>query len=256
MPGFVGRIGFALALLIANVLPLPVNGADCSASGLATAPMFDQQDRIWKKWILKSTEVERLSTDGIYCATSADRVNWTVDRTPSISFAANSWDSGEIQNFDIAQHRSPEGMKYVLVYSASAERRADNCFSIGVAMSTDGRNFERLPSSRSPYSVAGLLFRPEAQLANGSHARRASMVDPRLTSLKGSLSLWYGQVGYDSSEKPVSACVVGADSADGLSWSKADDCKMSLSFRPGSCDDTKVKNTLLRYSIAYKEVSM
>lgn len=220
--------------------------------------IFDKHEKVWKKWVLSSAVCENFAgKHAIFCATSRDKKVWSVSKEPALSTLSDSWDAGCPESFDVTEHRIGGARKFVLVYSVRDKlSTGGNATSIGLALSSDGRHFEKLAADKSPYGLAGLLLRPAARLSNGCESNQVTILGPRISSTKGSLSLCYGELGYDAKQVPVAACVASASSSDGVSWRKSDSCKLSLEFKPGQVSEAGLKHSLTKYSMAYKQAGI
>ena len=257
MPGVFGKRGvLAVLLAFAAFMPLASTATDATTGDLSSTSVFDKHERTWKKWFLKTlTDHDHGQKSGVYCATSLDNRIWKIEDAPAFVLSDGEG-FASLESFDVARHKTRSGSQYVLVYSLTeieANSANSAASSIGLALSTDGRHFEKLSADKSPYGVPGLLFRPSARLSNGCTAERSSLFGPRIISANGQLSLWYGELGYDLQKQPVGACVAQASSSDGVTWQRNDDCKLSLHFKSGKANEDELRNTLAKYSLALKE---
>lgn len=247
-------------LLFAAVAGIGSPGLAQAAGGDATIgsdAIFDKHEKLWKKWVLGSGVADGATgNQAIYCATSKDNKVWSVSTEPALTLS-DSWDASCPESFDVTEHRIAGAQKFVLVYSVRDKlSTVANATSIGLALSSDGRRFEKLPAANSPYGLPGLLMRPEPRLSNGCESTQATILGPHISSSKGRLSLCYGELGYDSRHVPVAACVASARSSDGVSWRKNDTCKLSLEFKPGQVSEAGLKHSLTKYSMAYKQTGI
>lgn len=247
-----------LAVIAGIALPVGAQNAGGEAS-VGPDPIFDKHERMWKKWILCPRVADGLPNHrAIFCATSKDNKHWFVSKEPALVTLSDSWDANCPESFDVAEHRIGGIQKFVLVYSVRDKLSAagGRTTSIGLALSSDGRHFEKLSAAQSPYGLEGLLMRPEHRLANGCESTEATILGPRITSVNGNLSLCYGELGYDSKNVPVAACVASASSSDGVFWRKSESCKLSLQFKPGQVSEAGLKHSLTKYSMAYKQTAV
>lgn len=246
---------FAAAAGIGSPALAQAAGGDVT---IGSDAIFDKHEKVWKKWVLCSGVADcEAGKRAIYCATSKDNKDWSVSKEPALTTLSDSWDASCPESFDVTEHRIAGAKKFVLVYSVHDKHSASaSATSIGLALSDDGRRFEKLAADKSPYGLAGLLMRPEPRLSNGCESTQATILGPRISSSKGRLSLCYGELGYDSRHVPVAACVASARSSDGVSWRKNDSCKLSLEFKPGQVSEAGLKHSLTKYSMAYKQTGI
>lgn len=243
----------ALLLAAGGFEPFAFAQAENSSSVISSEPIFDKNEKLWKKW--SWCKGPSGSDKGIYLASSKDNLNWSITERPALSLSTADWDSGTVESVDVAEHKTPNGRQYVLVYtvSDSISTFASGASAVGLALSKDGKHFEKLPAEKSAYGLAGMLMRSENKLSNGCESNQSTVLGARVTSVNGTLSLWYGELGYDRHKVPVGACVASASSQDGLTWKRSDECSMSLQFPPGHVSEDGLKTSLARYSMAYKQ---
>jgi hypothetical protein len=153
-------------------------------------------------------------------ATSPDLLTWTIDETPSLVAASDvdAWDHGNTETpsviFDAANQR------YLLYYSGSNGNLPGYSFpgySIGVATSTDGKTFTRLPAADSPHGKDGLVL-TGADVFPGTSG--AIVADPEIAYVGGVYHLWFSSFncGGTNCQQVLAFGISHATSTDGIHW--------------------------------------
>ncbi|WP_175878918.1 hypothetical protein [Burkholderia sp. BCC0097] len=131
--------------------PGPVNSG-ANRYNYAPAIIYDSSDSKWKAWWC-GLNISTGAGDGIWYAESWDSINWYADLsnlsagTSTMVFAGSggsNWDSSHTCDPHVLRNVSVAGAvrNYVLFYTG-ANNLGDNGGQIGVAFSSDGRNWTR-----------------------------------------------------------------------------------------------------------------
>src|SRR6185295_2031548 len=117
-----------------------------------------------------------------------------------------------------------DGTRYVMAYSGAAGAFTGCTFpgyAIGIATSTDGKTFTRIPAAMSPHGKDGLsLLGSDVYPSAGG----AIVADPELVLLGGTYHLWFSSFacGGTSCASVVDYGIGHATSTDGIHWSGID----------------------------------
>lgn len=208
--------------------------------------MFDAEAGLYKAWWsvgIAPGYVDADVTMGIKYAESADGVNWVVQEELALTGSRDpsDWDYSKLETPSIVKvPEFPPERRYVLFYAGGNDLEIPapeyTWYQIGVAFSADGKHFERLPSSESPYAskstpfdnVEGLIiygtdaFPPTlAGLADGLVA------DPEVIYEDGVLHLFFSSMGVDADRNPLAYGVSHATSMDAVHWTFASENPVS-----------------------------
>lgn len=165
-------------------------------------------------------------------AESDDGVKWTVVAAPALD-VGSGWDASNAETPCVLKDDSlPEGnpRKYRLYYSG-LDRATESMdfgkllevgmgYGIGLAFSSDGKKFTRLPAKESPHTVEGLVLQPNAPDMDKSPTDLIHVSDPHVVLKDKTYHLWYTSFSYDSKRKKSYMAIAYATSKDGIRWEK------------------------------------
>ncbi len=254
----------------ANPIAEPFGLMDEGETDLAIADpvvIWDEEDGLFKAWW--STTVMGIygpdgpPVNGIRYAESPDGVQWKVQR--ELAFATDlgdptAWDGTNAETpFVIKVPGNPPERRYLLYYSggnAGACTVGDApCYEIGLAFSSDGRTFSRLPAAESPYGEAGLVLRGEEVLAGTSEMALGVVADPTLVvDPDGTLRMWMSSYAGDSSGAPLAFGIAHASSTDGIHWTPSPGNPLPTLSRPGEPTSGQQPSVLWNPSIGRYEM--
>lgn len=135
--------------------------------------LFDESDHLWKMWFSSSTQgcIERSDSYlEIFYADSRDGVSWSpwgYTLAPLYSGYDGGWDSRAVRTPSVIRlPQNPPSQRFALLYGGADA-------GVGLAFSSDGRQFTRLPASQSPFGRDGLVIdtgitEPNVVVANGN----------------------------------------------------------------------------------------
>lgn len=160
-------------------------------------------------------------------AESSDGVTWTVT-APALDLGTG-WDRTNAETPCVLKDPDlPDGdpRRYRLYYSG-LDRAVESLpfeklveigmgYGIGLAFSSDGKTFTRLPAEESPHGVAGLVVKPDPP-KEGPNWDLIHVSDPHVVLRDGTYHLWYTSFSFD--DKPYLA-ISYATSRDGIRWEK------------------------------------
>lgn len=167
-------------------------------------------------------------------AESDDSMHWKVISASSLDVGgSNDWDrtnaeTPSVINDEILPAGHPQ--KYRMYY-AGMDNAIDKLppdeiiklgmgYGIGLAFSSDGKNFTRLPASESPYGVKGLVLKPNPPQPSGSQWDLIHVADPHVLVKDGIYHMWYSSFSWDEAAQKSYITISYATSKDGITWEK------------------------------------
>lgn len=165
-------------------------------------------------------------------AESSNGVNWTNFKAKVLDVGNDTaWDAtGAETPCVIVDQSLPAGnpKKYRLYYagindhiSAADQLTNGMGYGIGLAYSADGKTFTRIPASDSPYTIEGLVLKPN-QPANVAIDMDdfVHIADPHVVFRNNLYHLWYTSVTHKANSQKVGMSIGYATSTDGITWTK------------------------------------
>jgi len=230
-----------------NPLVLPFGAMMEGETDLAIADpvvIHDDDDGLFKAWwsttLIGPNGPDAPPVMGIRFAESPDGYSWTVQRALafSASLAGARWDKTHVETpYVIKNESNPPERRFMLYYSGGNEDLCTvgdaPCYQIGLAFSSDGRHFTRLPASESPYGQAGLVLRGDEVLASAPGIALGIVADPTLLlEPDGALRMWMSSYAEDSGHEVLAFGVSHASSIDGIHWTPGTDNPLVSLRRP------------------------
>lgn len=167
-------------------------------------------------------------------AESQDGVTWTVVSAPALDVGSSTaWDKTNAETPSVMKDETlPDGnpRKYRMYYSG-LDRAIEKLpfdkllevgmgYGIGLAFSSDGKKFTRLPSLESPYGVEGLVLKPNVPKESGDQWDIIHVSDPHVLVKDGKYHLWYTSFSWKEKENQSYFAISYATSDDGIHWTK------------------------------------
>ncbi|MBL8627781.1 MAG: hypothetical protein JNK64_41235 [Myxococcales bacterium] len=134
--------------------------------------IYDAEERLWKAWWSSGAALTPTASEShvnIMYAQSADGIAWDVQLEPALRSGTDplNWDDSKVETPTVLKvATNPPDRRYVMFYAGGNDvdyphtaTLAYTWYQIGVAFSTDGRRFTRMPAAESPYTVATSGFR-------------------------------------------------------------------------------------------------
>ncbi|MBI5538197.1 MAG: hypothetical protein HY898_36080 [Deltaproteobacteria bacterium] len=200
--------------------------------------MYDEEDKKWKAWWQSPLDASYLSPDpatAILYAESEDGLTWVVQQEPVLQAkrAPADWDYDRLETPSVIKVPSnPPDRRYVLFYSGGNFAAVQSpitgyvWYQIGVAFSADGRSFQRLPASESPYAgkttpyqnIEGLLLLGRDAFPGMTGVHDGLVADPEIVVVDGTWHLYFSSMPVDVSYTPLAFGISHATSTDGLHW--------------------------------------
>jgi len=200
--------------------------------------MFDDDEGKWKAWWQSPLATDYLAPDpgtAILYAESTDGLHWTVQEEPVLAAHGNpaDWDYDRLETPSVIKVPSnPPDRRYVLYYSGGNFAATPSSvpgyvwYQIGVAFSSDGRSFQRLPASESPYAgkttpyqnIAGLLLMGRDAFPTMTGVADGLVADPEVLMIGNTWHLYFSSMPVDAASTPLAFGVSHATSNDGIHW--------------------------------------
>lgn len=200
--------------------------------------MYDEDEQLWKAWWQSPLESDYLAPNpktAVLYAESADGLSWTVQDTPAMTAGADpgDWDFDRMETPSVVKVPSnPPERRYVMYYTGGNFEAVASPFpgypwyQIGVAFSADGRSFERLPASESPYAgsptpfekIDGLVWYGSDAFPNMANLHDGLVADPEVVIVDGVWHLFASSFAVDQDYSPIAFGISHATSNDGIHW--------------------------------------
>lgn len=200
--------------------------------------MYDEDEQLWKAWWQSPLERDYLDPNPkthVLYAESPDGLSWTVQDTPAMSTGTDpgDWDFDRMETPSVIKVPSnlPE-RRYVMYYTGGNFEAVASPFpgypwyQIGMAFSADGRSFERLPASESPYAnspmpfenIDGLVWYGRDAFPNMANMHDGLVADPEVVIVNGVWHLFASSFAVDQNYVPIAFGISHATSLDGIHW--------------------------------------
>jgi predicted GH43/DUF377 family glycosyl hydrolase len=220
--------------------------------GEYTEAIFDGSQKLWKKWRV-------ISNAKIFYSESKDGSNWTQTSEPAFekSNDASDWDHSVVNHPVIVfNEKAPKSKRYMLFYSAYNDSGKYPFGGIGLATSSDGKNFTRLNESLSAYKKQGLVVSTESQEKDNEDKDNAGAIlfEPQIIWKDGNYHMWCSKIYFDDSGDPSSAGISHAISKNAISWKVSSNDLLKFCFGKKTVDKQYLKNKLHNISTVYREV--
>ncbi len=207
--------------------PVIVPGFGIGTSFSDPSVLYDEEETLWKMWATVGwDEVRGQRRYAIRYAESEDGVYWKIQEDlaflPSDNF--NDWDYTHVEMPSVVKIPSaPPDKRYMLFYAGAnvtqkALAKGEPNYQIGLAFSSDGKKFNRLPASLSPHSKNGLLLTIKDFFVYVLGVEEGTLSDPEILIKDGIYHLWFTGKGFDSSGRLVASGIGFASTADGVQW--------------------------------------
>lgn len=211
--------------------------------------LYDDGEQKWKMWFATFWNDPSFGNQprlGVKYAESGDGVRWAVQPGLALEPGANAsdWDYTNTETPSVVKDPSaPADRRYKLWYSGANYKTSpcaskgpgyDTLYSIGMAVSPDGKRFRRISAAESPYGVPGLVLKTADALAPGylgMPVTRGVLADPEAVLKDGKLYLWFSSIALADCET-VAAGISHATSTDGLRWTRHPDNPLPTLHRP------------------------
>ena len=189
--------------------------------------LYDPAEGIWHVWYQTARGKKYVSDENVMVirhAHSADPgADWIVDPQPALELPEDrtAWDATHSETPSVVYDpAAPADRRYKMYYSG-ASRMLDLGFpdyQIGLAISSDGRTFSRLPESESPYGRAGLVLQVKDALPDLPSLAGGVVADPEIQLIDGRYHLWFSSFAHDPKNKILAFGISHAASEDGIHW--------------------------------------
>lgn len=157
-------------------------------------------------------------------ASSGDRgKTWKVDAEPVLSLPidATAWDAKRSETPTVLHDPAAAAdRRYKMYYSGAGKYHPSGFpeYSIGLAISSDGKNFKRLPAEESPYKEAGAVLRTPEALPDVKGLAGGVVADPEIHLLDGVYHLWFSSFANGQDGGLLAFGISHATSSDGIHW--------------------------------------
>ncbi len=204
--------------------------------------LYDDELRLWRMWYAVAWFDLGMARTGIGYAQSTDGITWQRASTMALMPPTDpgAWDYTNVETPTVIRNpQAPADRRWVLWYAGgnTTQRRISGTYpfyAIGVAYSSDGRVFRRLPAAESPYRQAGLALRAQDCFRSQSVVVDGAVADPCVVLRNGTYHLWFTGIGTDTSSTIIIGGIGYAKSTDGIRWSVSTNTpNASLNTRPG-----------------------
>lgn len=214
--------------------------------------LYDEDEHKWKAWWQSPLSEDYLAQDiatAILYAESDDGLTWTVQDEPVLAAKRDpaDWDYDSLETPTVIKvPGNPPQRRYVMFYSGGNYAAVQSpiagyvWYQIGVAFSADGRSFERLPASESPYAgqttpyqnIEGLLMLGRDAFPGMSGVYDGLVADPDVVIVDGTWHLHFSSMPVDESYAPLDFGISHATSPDGLHWTMSQDNPVWVGMQP------------------------
>lgn len=214
--------------------PLIMPGTPAYPGGPAMIVLSDpcvlqDQAGTWHAWFSASYEpTPGDSYLGIKHATSSDGSTWTVDSGLALEHSASgAWDDRNIETPFVVYDPSDSLAPFRLYYGGGSNSDLIFGFAVayklGLATSTDGATFTRLPAASSPYGVDGLILEAPEAFPSYPTTANGALADPTLIKDGATWRLWFTGFAVDGAGAGLTAGICYATSSDGLTFTSVAD---------------------------------
>lgn len=181
----------------------------------------------------KLPDLETLRVRTAY-AESTDGMTWKIISAPALDVGGKSaWDKTNSETPSVVKDETlPDGdpRKYRMYYGGldvAVEKlpfeeivKKGMVYGIGLAFSSDGKTFTRLPASESPYKKEGLVLMPNTPKEGGDQWDIIHISDPHVLVKDGTYHLWNTSFSWKEKENQSYLAISYATSNDGIHWTK------------------------------------
>jgi hypothetical protein len=198
---------------------------------------FDTSDNLWRAWWSTALDISYTGPNsqlGIKYAQSTDGFAWTVQPTLTIesNLGTTDWDTLKLETPSVLiLPNNPPDQRYLLFYSGAGITKTISgtsipWYQIGLAYSSDGTSFARLPAAQSPYAtastpygnVAGLVLLGRDAFPGMTGVADGSVADPEIVYDGTTLHLFFSSLAVDATDAPLAFGIGHATSTDGIHW--------------------------------------
>jgi len=189
--------------------------------------LYDPLAGEWRLWYQAGRARAFTVSDNrmvIRCAWSTDDgASWTVHPEPALTLPrdAAAWDATHTETPSVVYDPdAPADRRYKLYYSGASGTHPWGFpnYQIGLAISSDGRKFRRLPASESPYGQAGLVLQVAEALPDTPGLVDGVVADPEVQLIQGVYHLWFSSFANDAAGNMIAFGISHATSSDGIHW--------------------------------------
>lgn len=186
-----------------------------------TSTVYDANDGLWKRWSMETIGGTRV----VVLSTSHDGLVWNKSAAPCFAPAKSSaaWDSSSIASPVVILNESAvQDRRYMMWYSGASEGTAGSSAlaptAIGLAFSSDGRHFTRLPANESPAGEEGLILSARAAFPASAGVTQGCVGEPRISIYDGKYTMSFFRVATNDKGEVLAAGLGSATSTDGIKW--------------------------------------
>ncbi len=160
---------------------------------------------------------------------SADGVSWTIDDSPSLTAPGDptAWDATHSETPSVVYDPSADpGTEYKMYYTGAGMDHPMGFpwYQLGVAISSNGVDFSRLPANFSPYGEDGAMLRAEDVLSDVAGVTGGVLADPDVViDGNGQYHLFTSTMGHDDDLNVLAWGITHMVSPDGIYWSPGPD---------------------------------
>jgi hypothetical protein len=205
--------------------------------------MYDPAARLWRAWwstTLSSTYPAPPNSQlGIKYADSPDGVSWNIQPALTIVSRPNTsdWDTLKCETPSVLElPTNPPDRRWLLYYSGAGIMGTVNgatipWYQIGLAFSSDGKSFTRLPAAESPYAgqqtpygnVEGLILLGRDAFPGVPGVADGLVADPEAVFDGTTVHLFFSSLAVDPDGGPLAFGIGHATSLDGVHFTAAMD---------------------------------
>lgn len=221
-------------ILTTHDLPAPPRGQLIALGDPSV--IYDAVARKYKMWFGYGGLDSRtdLSTVRIRIgyAVSDEGRRWQTVAVPALD-AGSGWDRTNAETPAILKDDNlPSGhpRKYRLYYAGLDQAveqlpldqllKKGMAYGIGLAFSSDGKSFKRIPASESPYGIEGLVLKPNTPLLGQDNWDLINVSDPHAVFANGIYHLYYTSMSFTARPEQTYFAIAHATSNDGIRWTK------------------------------------
>ncbi len=189
--------------------------------------LYDMHTGVWYLWYQTGRASEYTASDNqmvIRFAQSTDGgASWVISQEAALVPSSDSlaWDAIQTETPSVVyDSNAPEDRQYKLYYSGASGEHPLGFpnYQIGLAISSDGHTFRRLPRDESPYDQAGLVLRVADALPDTPNLADGVVADPEVQLINGVYHLWFSSLANDIDGKILAFGISHATSSDGIHW--------------------------------------
>jgi hypothetical protein len=188
--------------------------------------LYDAQSGTWYMWY-QAGRARNYTADDIHMVIrylhSTDGSSWIVEPEPVLTLPEDdaAWDADYTETPSVVvDPHAPEDRRYKMYYSGASEDHPLGFprYHIGLAISSDGRTFHRIPAEESPYGEAGLVLQVAEGLPDVEGLADGVVADPEVRLIDGVYHLWYSSFANDENGDFLAFGISHATSSDGIHW--------------------------------------